>query len=80
MYAPGALGGTEKLVSSIHPRRTSIKLTSFIRVRLHIPVSVDILWLVGLDTSSLNLLETPLWQVDIASAEVAVEIDMSEAE
>lgn len=44
-----------------------IELTALIGVRLDIPVSVHIARLVLLDTGSLNLLETPLRQVDITS-------------
>jgi hypothetical protein len=49
-------------------------------VRLDVPVGVDITGLVLLHTSSLNLLETPLRQVDIASAKVAAKIDVPQAE
>lgn len=49
-------------------------------VGLDVPVSVDIARVVLLDTGGLNLLETPLRQVDVASAEVAVEVDVSETE
>jgi hypothetical protein len=46
----------------------------------NVPVSVDIAGIVLLDASHLNLLETPLGQVDIASAEIAAEVGMSESE
>jgi hypothetical protein len=49
-------------------------------VRLDVPVSVDITRLVLLDTGSLDLLETPLRQVDVASAKVAAKIDVPQAE
>ena len=49
-------------------------------VGLDVPVSVDIARVVLLDTGGLNLLETPLRQVDVASAEVAIEVDVSETE
>jgi hypothetical protein len=43
-------------------------------------MSVHIARLVFLDASNLNLLETPLRQIDIAGAEVATEISMPQAE
>jgi hypothetical protein len=49
-------------------------------VGFDVPVSVDIARVVLLDTGSLNLLETPLRQVDVASTEVAVKIDVLETE
>ena len=57
-----------------------MRLTLFVPVALNIPVGEDIPRLVLLDTSRFNLLETPLRQVDVASAEVAVEVDVSETE
>lgn len=46
-------------------------LTLLIPVGFHVPVSVDISGVVLRDASSLNLLETPLWQVDVAGAKIA---------
>jgi len=51
-----------------------------IPVRFDVPVSVDIARVVLLDTGGLNLLETPLRQVDVTSTEVAIEINVSETE
>lgn len=47
---------------------------------LDIPVSVNILGVVGLITGDLNLLETPLWQVDIASTEIAAKNSVFKSE
>jgi hypothetical protein len=49
-------------------------------VGFDVPVSVDIARVVLLDTGSLDLLESPLRQVDVASTEVAVKIDVLETE
>jgi hypothetical protein len=43
-------------------------------VTLDVPVSVDIARSILLDTGSLNLLETPLWQIDVTSAEITTQI------
>lgn len=43
-------------------------------VALNIPVSVDIAGVVRLGAGRLNLLETPLWQVDVASTKIAAKI------
>lgn len=40
-------------------------------MRLNIPVGVDIAGIVLLDTSGLNLLEAPLWEIDIACSQIA---------
>lgn len=42
-------------------------LTSVVDMRFNVPVSVNIARPVLLDTGGLDLLETPLWEVDIAS-------------
>ena len=55
-------------------------LTLLVPVRLDVPVGVDIARPVLLDTSGLNLLETPLRQVDVASTEVAVKLGVLQAE
>ena len=55
-------------------------LTPLVRVRLNVPMSKDIARVVLLDTSGLDLLETPLWQIDVSSSEVAVQISMLESE
>ena len=47
-------------------------------VALDIPVGVDIARVVGLDAGSLNLLETPLRQIDVAGAKVAAKIHVLE--
>lgn len=49
-------------------------------MRLDIPVSVHITGLVFLHTSGLNLLETPLRQVDISCAQVAAQHRVSQSE
>ena len=54
------------------------KLT--VPVTLDVPVGVFVLGMVGLDTGSLDLLETPLRQVDIASPEVATQHSVSQTE
>ena len=48
-----------------------MSLTLIIPVCLDVPVSVNVLGIVGLVTCDFNLLETPLRQVDIASAKIA---------
>jgi hypothetical protein len=58
----------------------SSTLTLFVPVRLDVPVGVDITGLVLFHTSGLDLLKTPLRQVDVTSAEVASKIDVSQAE
>lgn len=55
-------------------------LTLLVPVRLDVPMGVDIARPVLLDTSGLNLLETPLRQVDVASTEVAVKLGVLQAE
>lgn len=46
-------------------------LTLLIPVSFNIPVSVNILGIIVLVTGDFNLLETPLWQVDIPSTKIA---------
>jgi hypothetical protein len=69
-------------VSMVHLSftRSLNPLTLLVPVRLDVPVSVDITRLVVLDTSSLNLLETPLRQVDIASTKVTSKVDVPQPE
>ena len=43
----------------------------WVDVGLNVPVCISIARLVILSTSDLNLLETPLWEVNIPSAEIA---------
>lgn len=45
-----------------------------------VPVSIDILRVVDLVTSNLDLLETPLRQVDISSTKIAAEYDVLQSE
>jgi hypothetical protein len=49
-------------------------------VAFDVPVSVDITRVVLLNASGLDLLKTPLWQIDIASSEVATEVLVSESQ
>lgn len=49
---------------------------SLVDVALNVPVSVDIARVVGLDAASLNLLETPLRQVDVSSPKIAAKVYM----
>jgi hypothetical protein len=53
---------------------------TLVNMALDVPVSVHIARVVGLDASSLNLLEAPLRQIDIAGAEVAIEVHMFQAD
>lgn len=46
-------------------------LTLLIPVSFNVPVSVNILGIIVLVTGDFNLLETPLWQVDIPSTKIA---------
>jgi len=55
-------------------------LTLIVPVSLNIPVSVGIAGVVFLGAGDLNLLKTPLWQVGIASAEIAAKDSMPQAE
>lgn len=51
-----------------------------VSVTLDIPVSVDIARVVLLDARGLDLLETPLWQVDVTGTEVAPKILVLESQ
>src|SRR4051812_700853 len=62
------------VVTGVTSRKTLID------VALDVPVSVDITGVVRLNTSSLNLLETPLRQVDIASTKITPEIRVLQSE
>ena len=55
-------------------------LTIWVSVGLDVPVGIDITGVILLITSNLDLLETPLWQVDVTSAKVAAENCMLESE
>lgn len=57
-----------------------IELTSIVPMALNVPVGIDIARLVLLHAGCLNLLETPLRQVDIASTEIASEILVFQSE
>ena len=48
-------------------------------VAFNVPVGVDIAGVVLLDASGLDLLETPLRQVDVASSEVATQVLVPES-
>lgn len=52
----------------------------FVGVALNVPVGVDVTGVVLLDAGRLNLLETPLRQVDVAGSEVAAKVLVSETE
>lgn len=47
---------------------------------LNVPVGEDILGLVLLGASDFDLLETPLWQVDVARSEIAVKLSVPKSE
>lgn len=55
-----------------------VVLTAFIPVTLDIPIGVRIIWVVLLRARHLNLLEPPLGQVLVRSAEVASQMIVSE--
>ena len=55
-------------------------LTLVVPVSLNIPLSKSILRVVLLGASNLDLLETPLWQVDIAGAKVAAQFSVLQPE
>lgn len=61
------------IVSTERPLYGKYLLTLLIPVSLNVPVSVNILWVVVLVTGDFNLLETPLWQVDVASTKIAAQ-------
>jgi hypothetical protein len=79
LYEPGSLAGTVDGLALIICEASST-LTLFVPVRLDVPVGVDITGLVLFHTSGLDLLKTPLRQVDVTSAEVASKVDVSQAE
>lgn len=58
----------------------SSKLTLVVPVSLNVPVGVSVTGIVLLGASNLNLLETPLRKVDVASSEVAAKDLMLETE
>ena len=49
-------------------------------MRLHVPMSKDISWFVLLDAGGFDLLESPLREIHIACSEIAVHVDMFQAE
>lgn len=57
-------------------RNGNKKLTLVVPVSLDVPLGESILRVVLLGTSNLDLLETPLWQVDIAGAKVAAQFSV----
>lgn len=72
LYDPGSPGGTGKhMISQQHIVETMLKLTFLIPMTLNVPVRVDVPWMVDLSAGYFNLLETPLWQIDIASSQIA---------
>lgn len=48
--------------------RTESSLTLLVPVGLHVPMGINIAGSILLGTGDLNLLETPLWEVDVSSA------------
>lgn len=46
-------------------------------MRLYIPMGIGVLGVVDLGTGGLNLLEAPLRQIDISSAQPTVQFDMA---
>ena len=54
--------------------------TPLVNMGLDIPMSVDVPWIVLLHTSSFNLLETPLWEVDSTCSKVAIEVNVLQSE
>lgn len=47
---------------------------------LYVPVSIDILWVVGFVAGDFDLFKAPLWQIDISSSEVASQDSMLQSE
>jgi len=64
--------GSEGLSVSLRKQR--------IGVRLNVPMSESVARLVLLCTSNLDLLESPLWEIDISSAEIASKNLVSQSE
>jgi hypothetical protein len=56
------------------------ELTLLIPVSFDVPVSVGILRIVLLVASNFNLLETPLWQVNITSSKIATQHSVLKSE
>ena len=54
-------------------------LTAIVDVCLNVPVRIDIVWIVLLVTADFNLLETPLWEIDICRSKITTQSFMSEA-
>lgn len=55
-------------------------LTFLVHMTLDVPVRIDISWVVLLDARGLDLLETPLWEVNCAGSQVAIQIHVSQPE
>ena len=49
-------------------------------MRFHVPLSVRITRFVFLNTSGLDLLETPLWQIDGSGAKIAAQVSVLQPE
>lgn len=80
LYEPGSPAGTIGMnvsISSYHLRL--IPHTSFIPVRLNIPMGVDISGLVLFAASNFYLLEAPLGKVNIASPKITAENCVSQS-
>lgn len=70
---------TVKLVLVDRPTPSSA-LTSIVYMAFHVPVCIFVPWLILFHTGRLNLLETPLRQIDIASAKVTAKVNMFQPE
>ena len=78
LYAPASAAGTASISLVIKARHKG--LTLLIPVSFDVPVGVHILGVVLRHAGSLDLLETPLRQVDITGAEIASKGGMLESE
>lgn len=78
LYEPGSPGSTVYSVSTI-PVVPMTQLTFLIPVAFDVPVGEDIALASILCTSSFDLLETPLRQIDVTRTQVAAEISVSQS-
>ncbi len=55
-------------------------LTSFIPVRFHVPVGIDVPGLIIFNARNFDLLKAPLRKIDVASPKIAAERGVSQPE
>ena len=81
---PGAVAGTVSFWSAFvgHWRGVSLGegLRALVPVRLDIPVCIDVSGFVFFNTCDFDLLETPLWEIDVAGAKITAKRRVLEPE